>query len=141
MRVPQPPDQSSNAGYAEGAVNRGRLLFGYFLLAKQEKVTSSRSTTGEVDLVLLRWVSLRSTHPTKAQETHCWVTQKTLTQPTKITYLPRYARPNLFRRFLCVQLRTQEIGDFFNDELTVVIGVDGVEVVMQLGDGFAFRQG
>ena len=26
VRVPQPPDQSSNAGYREAAANRGRLL-------------------------------------------------------------------------------------------------------------------
>jgi len=30
------------------AANRGRLFFGYFLLATQKKVTSCRSTTGEV---------------------------------------------------------------------------------------------
>jgi hypothetical protein len=29
-----------------GAANRGRLLFGYFFLATQEKVTSRRSATG-----------------------------------------------------------------------------------------------
>jgi hypothetical protein len=31
-----------------GAENWGRLLFGYFLLATQEKVTSCRAATGEV---------------------------------------------------------------------------------------------
>jgi hypothetical protein len=45
------PDQSSNAGYPAGAANRGRLFFGYFILAKQKKVTSCRSTTGGVDFV------------------------------------------------------------------------------------------
>ena len=49
MRVPQPPDQSSNAGHRAAAANRGRLFFGYFLLAKQKKVTSCRATPGEVD--------------------------------------------------------------------------------------------
>src|SRR5450759_5207489 len=39
VRVPQPPDQTSNAGYPAGAANRGRLFFGYFILAKQKKVT------------------------------------------------------------------------------------------------------
>jgi len=46
VRVPQPPDQSSNAGYRAAAANRGRLFFGYFILAKQKKVTSCRATPG-----------------------------------------------------------------------------------------------
>ena len=32
---------------ARRAANRGRLFLGYFILAKQNKVTSNRSTTGE----------------------------------------------------------------------------------------------
>jgi len=36
-RVPQPPDQSSNAGHPEGAANRGRLLFGYFFFGEARK--------------------------------------------------------------------------------------------------------
>jgi len=35
-RVPQPPEHTSNRGHPEGAANRGRLLFSYFLLATQE---------------------------------------------------------------------------------------------------------
>jgi hypothetical protein len=31
VRVPQPPDQSSNAGYREAAANRGRFLLVTFL--------------------------------------------------------------------------------------------------------------
>jgi hypothetical protein len=46
VRVPQPPEQSSYVGNAEGAANRGRLFLGYFLSAKQKKVTCRRSTTG-----------------------------------------------------------------------------------------------
>ena len=38
-RVPQPPSQPSSAGHPEGAPNRARLLFGYFFLARQEKVS------------------------------------------------------------------------------------------------------
>ena len=53
VRVPQPPDQSSNAGHREAAANRGRLFFVYFILAKQKKVTSCRATPGEVDFDLL----------------------------------------------------------------------------------------
>src|SRR3989338_2990195 len=48
-RVPQPPDQSSNAGNRAAAANWGRLLFGYFFLAKQEKVTSCRATPDGFD--------------------------------------------------------------------------------------------
>ena len=36
-RVPQPPDQSSNAGYREAAANRGRLFFGYFLFGEAKE--------------------------------------------------------------------------------------------------------
>ena len=46
------PDQSSNGGNREAAANRGRLVFGYFILAKQKKVTSCRATPGEVDFVV-----------------------------------------------------------------------------------------
>ena len=35
-------------GNPEGAVNRGRLFFGYFLLAKQKKVIGCRATPDEV---------------------------------------------------------------------------------------------
>ena len=44
------PDQSSNTGNLEEVADWGRLFLGYFLLAKQKKVTSCRSTTGEVAL-------------------------------------------------------------------------------------------
>ncbi len=43
------PDQSSNAGNLEEVADWGRLFLGYFLLAKQKKVTSRRATPGEVD--------------------------------------------------------------------------------------------
>jgi hypothetical protein len=49
VRVPQPPDQSSNAGNREAAAHRGRLLFGYFFLAAPKKVTSCRATPDGVD--------------------------------------------------------------------------------------------
>ena len=65
-RVPQPPDQSSNAGYPAGAGNRGRLFLGYFILATQKKVTSCRATPGEVDLDLVIPVSTRP-----AQRAYC----------------------------------------------------------------------
>jgi hypothetical protein len=38
------PDQPSNAENLEEVADWGRLLFGYFFLAKQEKVTSRRAT-------------------------------------------------------------------------------------------------
>jgi len=40
------PDQSSNAGNLEEVADWGRLLFGYFFLATQEKVTGCRATPG-----------------------------------------------------------------------------------------------
>ena len=45
------PDQSSNAGNLEEVADWGRLFFGYFLLAKQKKVTSCRATPDGVDFV------------------------------------------------------------------------------------------
>jgi hypothetical protein len=36
-RVPQPPDQSSNAGNRAAAANRGRLFFGYFLFGEAKE--------------------------------------------------------------------------------------------------------
>jgi len=60
VRVPQPPDQSSNAGYRAGAANRGRLFFGYFILAKQKKVTSCRATPGDFDLYFVIHASTSS---------------------------------------------------------------------------------
>ncbi len=45
------PDQPSNAGNLEEVADWGRLFLGYFLLAKQKKVTSCRATTDEVVLV------------------------------------------------------------------------------------------
>jgi len=42
------PDPSSNAGNPEGMADWGRLFLGYFLLAKQKKVTSCRATPDEV---------------------------------------------------------------------------------------------
>ena len=62
VRVPQPPDQSSNAGYPAGAANRGGLFLGYFLLATQKKVTSCRATPGEVDFVCVGHASLCPTY-------------------------------------------------------------------------------
>jgi hypothetical protein len=40
----------SNGGNPEGAGRWGRLFFGYFLLAKQKKVTSCRATPDDVDV-------------------------------------------------------------------------------------------
>ena len=48
VRVPQPPEQSSNAGHPAGAANRGGFFFGSFLLAAQKKGTSCRATPGGV---------------------------------------------------------------------------------------------
>jgi len=42
------------SGYPSGAANGGRLLFGNFFLAMQEKVTSRRSATGEFIFLFLR---------------------------------------------------------------------------------------
>jgi len=44
------PDQSSNTGNLEEVADWGRLFFGYFILAKQKKVTSCRAAPGEVAL-------------------------------------------------------------------------------------------
>ena len=63
MRVPQPPDHSSNAGYPAGAGNRGRFFFGYFILAKQKKVTCCRATPGGVDVGFVFDVGLRFAQP------------------------------------------------------------------------------
>ena len=64
VRVLQPPDQSSNAGYPAGAANWGRFLLVTFL-GKTRKVTSCRATPGGFDFDC--WVSLRSTQPTLLQ--------------------------------------------------------------------------
>ncbi len=51
----RPPGWSSSAGlHPEGAANLGGLLFGYFLLAAQEKVTSRRAAPGHTTPALLR---------------------------------------------------------------------------------------
>ncbi|MGA7751161.1 MAG: hypothetical protein WCA63_13580 [Gallionella sp.] len=55
-RVPQPPDQSSNAGNRAAAANRGRLFFGYFLLAKQKKVACCRATPAVLFFLLFIFV-------------------------------------------------------------------------------------
>src|SRR5271170_6476396 len=51
-RVPQPPVRSSTAGKPEGPAHLGRLFFGYFLLAKQKKVTCRRAAPGDFALRL-----------------------------------------------------------------------------------------
>jgi len=75
-RVPQPPDQSSNAGYRAAAANRGRLLFGYFFLATQEKVTSCRATPAVLILALYLMLGYAV---------------KLLTQPTPKCWIPAFA--------------------------------------------------
>ena len=51
-RVAQPRLLAADRGYPAGAVNRGRLFFGYLLLAKQKKVTSCRATPDGFDFSL-----------------------------------------------------------------------------------------
>ena len=51
-RVAQPRLLAADRGNPEGAANRGRLFFGYFILAKQKKVACCRATPGEVVLAL-----------------------------------------------------------------------------------------
>jgi hypothetical protein len=46
VRVPQPPDQSSNARYPAGAANRGRFFWVTFL-GKTRKVTCCQATPGD----------------------------------------------------------------------------------------------
>ena len=46
VRVAQPRSFVADRGYPAAAANRGRLFFGYLLLAKQKKVTSCRATPG-----------------------------------------------------------------------------------------------
>src|SRR5450759_637315 len=48
-RVAQPRLLAADRGYPAGAVNRGRLFFGYFILAKQKKVACCRATPGGFD--------------------------------------------------------------------------------------------
>jgi len=75
VRVAQPRTFASGRGNREAAANRGRLFFGYFLLAKQKKVTCCRATPGG-----FRWVSLEpvlslpkgSTHPAHAVANVLW---------------------------------------------------------------------
>jgi len=50
---PVPRLLAADRGNPEGAANWGRFFFGYFILAKQKKVISCRSTPGEFDLVLI----------------------------------------------------------------------------------------
>ena len=51
VRVAQPRTFASDRGNREAAANRGRLFFGYFLLAKQKKVTCCRATPGGFDFI------------------------------------------------------------------------------------------
>jgi hypothetical protein len=48
-RVAQPRLLAADRGNRAAAVNRGRLFFGYFILAKQKKVACCRATPGGVD--------------------------------------------------------------------------------------------
>ena len=50
-RVAQPLLLAADRGNPAGAANRGRLFFGYFILAKQKKVACCRATPGEVAFV------------------------------------------------------------------------------------------
>jgi len=43
------PDLSSTAGNLEEVADLGRLFLGYFLLAKQKKVTSCRATPANIN--------------------------------------------------------------------------------------------
>ena len=63
VRVPQPPDQTSNAGHPAGAANRGRLLLVTFL-GKTRKVTdrtTSHLTNPANDAGLVIGYSCRAT--------------------------------------------------------------------------------
>ena len=60
-RVAQRPFRSSTAGKPEGPAHRGRLFLGYFLLARQKKVTSCRATPGRISS--LREKSKLDIHP------------------------------------------------------------------------------
>src|SRR4051812_9887585 len=55
-RDPQTPNSWSNAGNAQAQGNQGRLLFGYFRLAAQEKVTSPGSATRSVKSHQRPWI-------------------------------------------------------------------------------------
>ena len=48
-RVAQPRLLAADRGYRVAAANRGRLFFGYLLLAKQKKVTSCQATPDGFD--------------------------------------------------------------------------------------------
>jgi len=74
VRVAQPPDQSSNAENPEGMADRGRLFFGYFILAKQKKVTSCRATPGGFGFALLLGATIlrqaQGERPLKLRQIH-----------------------------------------------------------------------
>ena len=57
------PDQSSNAGYPEGAAHRGRLLFGYFFFGDARKSDLLPGNPGGSD-VGLRDETANLTHAT-----------------------------------------------------------------------------
>ena len=59
-RVAQPRLLAADRGNPAGAANRGRLLFGYFFLATQEKVTSCRAAPGGFDFGSVFDVGLRA---------------------------------------------------------------------------------
>ena len=59
-RVAQPRLLVADRGNPAGAGNRGRLFFGYFILAKQKKVTSCRATPGGFDVGFVFDVGLRA---------------------------------------------------------------------------------
>jgi len=68
-RVAQPRLLAADRGNPEGAANRGRLLFGYFFLAKQEKVTGCRAIPDGSGFDC--WVSLRANVKFRVGTTAC----------------------------------------------------------------------
>ena len=64
-RVAQPRLLAADRGYPAGAANRGRLFFGYFILAKQKKVACCRATRGDVDFDFDS--DVRNAHPSIPQ--------------------------------------------------------------------------
>lgn len=63
-RVAQPPRRiGSVEARPEGVAQQGRLFFGYFLLAKQKKVTSRRATPGQRTATCPKSFHWRRFHP------------------------------------------------------------------------------
>jgi len=102
--------RTCRAGCPEGATDRGRLLFGYFLLARQEKVT--RSSAGGVEALALEH--------TRQSERKNWITRGSCRVPCGPFAARMFASASCLRSPACAGLTSgeQELGSSlrWNDE-------------------------